>query len=305
MIKNDFKKGEIVIYKTSKNEVELRVYFKGETVWLRQDGIAKLYGKERSVITKHITKIFDDKEIEEKSNVQLLHIAKSDKPVAFYSLDVILAVGYRTSSSRAIHFRKWATNVLKSYLLKGYVLNEKRLAETQNKFKELQEAVIFLQEKSKHKLLSDQSEEILNLLASYAKTFTLLLKYDNENLALVKKAKGKYVLEYEKLKTVILEIKKELIVKKEGSELFGQENSERFKAILGNLYQTFDGKECYLLYFVIKDHPFVDGNKRVGAFLFIPRKLKPRLFNPRMKLILSQSRIIRYGKWRIEPLSQL
>ena len=144
----EIKKGEIIIYK-SKNGPCLDVHLEKDTdtVWLKQDEIAKLYGKDRSVITKHINNIFTDKEIDKKSNVRFLHIAKSDKPIAFYSLDVILAVGYRVNSSRAVQFRKWATNILKKYLVDGYILNQKRLLETQNRLNELQEAISFLQEK--------------------------------------------------------------------------------------------------------------------------------------------------------------
>lgn len=188
---DNIKRGEIVIYKTAKNEIDLKVRFEGETVWLRQDEIAKLYGKDRSVITKHINKIFADKEINEKSNVQFLHIAKSDKPVAFYSLDVILAIGYRTSSSRAIHFRKWATSVLKNYLLKGYAINEKRLMEAREKFKELQSAISFLGEKAKKELLVGREKEILNLLSSYAKTLTILNEYDKGKIREAKGVKSK------------------------------------------------------------------------------------------------------------------
>jgi len=274
----EFKKGEIVIYKTSKNEVELQVRFEGKTVWLRQDEIAKLYGKERSVITKHINKIFADREVDKKSNVQFLHIANSDKPVAFYNLDVILAIGYRTNSSRAIQFRIWATNVLKNYLLKGYALNQKQLLEAKEKFNELQETISFLQEKSKHELLTGQEHEILNLLAKYSKTLTLLEQYDKEKLVLAEKGRAKFVLDYEQAQIIIKEVKKELIAKKEASDLFGLESGDRFKGILSAIYQTFDGKELYpsleekaahLLYFIIKDHPFTDGNKRIGSFLFI------------------------------------
>ena len=238
--------------------------FEGETVWLRQDEIAKLYGKERSVITKHINKIFADREVDKKSNVQFLHIANSDKPVAFYNLDVILAIGYRTNSSRAIQFRIWATNVLKNYLLKGYALNQKQLLEAK--------------EKSKHELLTGQEHEILNLLAKYSKTLTLLEQYDKEKLVLAEKGRAKFVLDYEQAQTIIEEVKKELIAKKEASDLFGLESGDRFKGILSAIYQTFDGKELYpsleekaahLLYFIIKDHPFTDGNKRIGSFLFI------------------------------------
>ncbi len=195
MAKEEFKKGEIITYKISKNEVELSVRFEKETVWLRQEEIAKLYGKERSVITKHINKIFKDKEVDKKSNVQFLHIAGSDKPVAFYSLDVILAVGYRTNSARAIHFRRWATKVLKNYLLKGYALNQKRLLEAKERFKELQGTITFLQEKSRHELLTNQASEILNLLSSYAKTLTLLEHYDHGKLTTVKRIRSKYILE--------------------------------------------------------------------------------------------------------------
>ena len=196
--------------------------------------------------------------------MQFLHIANSDKPVAFYSLDVILSVGYRTNSSRAIHFRKWATNVLKNYLLRGYAINEKRLLQIHNQLQELQSAISFLQEKSKHKLLAGQEQEILSLLTNYSKTFTLLERYDKEKLSLIKKAKGKFVLKYEEAISVISKIKKNLISKKEASDLFGKENSDKFKGILGTIYQTFGKKELYssleekaahLLYFIIKDHP--------------------------------------------------
>lgn len=278
MKNQEIKKGEVVIYKTSKNEVELKVRFEDETVWLKQEEIAKLYGKERSVITKHINKIFTDKEIDQKSNVQFLHITKSDKPVAFYNLDVILAVGYRVSSSRAIHFRRWATNILKNYLTKGYAINKKRLLQTQSQLNELKGAIDFLREKTKHKLLAGQEQEILNLLANYSRTLTILEQYDKEKLVLSRKTKGKFVLTYKDASKIISELKKELINKKEASDLFGQEYGDKFKGILGNIMQTFSGKELYpsleekaahLLYFIIKDHPFADGNKRTGSFLFV------------------------------------
>ncbi|PIP24465.1 MAG: hypothetical protein COX35_00440 [Candidatus Nealsonbacteria bacterium CG23_combo_of_CG06-09_8_20_14_all_37_18] len=278
MVKKDFKKGEIVIYKTPQNEVELRVCFQNESVWLRQNEIAFLFGKERSVITKHINKIFSDKEVDKKSNVQKMHISNSDKPVEFYSLDVILAVGYRANSSRAIHFRKWATKILKQYLVKGYVLNEKHLLEAQNKFRELQAAVMFLQKQSKKELLKGQETEILNLLADYSRTLSLLNQYDKGRLADKKGSRGNFVLEYKTCVKIIAELKKELVAKKEAGDLFGRERDGSFEGIIKGLYQTFAKKELYptiedkaahLLYFTIKDHPFADGNKRSGAFLFV------------------------------------
>ncbi len=277
MRNKDFQKGEIVIYE-SKEGPKLEVHFSGETVWLRQEEIAKLYDKERSVITKHINKIFADNEIDKKSNVQFLHITNSDKPVAFYNLDVILAVGYRTNSSKAIHFRRWATEVLKNYLLRGYALDQKRLLQTQNTLKDLQETISLLQEKSKHELLAGQEQEILDLLSNYARTLTLLEQYDKAKLALRRTGKGKFILRYNDAKQVIEKVKSDLMVKKEASDLFGKENGDKFEAIIGNIYQTFGGKELYpsleekaahLLYFIIKDHPFIDGNKRIASFLFV------------------------------------
>lgn len=272
-----FNKGEIVIYQAKKGP-RLDVHLEKGNVWLRQEEIAKLYGKERSVISKHISKIFADKEVEQKSNVHFLHIAKSDKPVIFYSLDIILAVGYRANSVRAIFFRRWATDVLKKYLLEGYLINEKRLMQAEKQFIQLKEAISFLQDKSKYELLAGQEKEIINLLADYSKTLTLLKDYDQEKLTLVKKTKGKFVLNYKNVLPVVSELKKQLLKSKQASDLFGKENGDKLKAIFGNIYQTFGGKDLYfsleekaahLLYFVIKDHPFVDGNKRIGSFLFI------------------------------------
>ncbi len=180
----NIKRGEVVIYKSPQREITVEARFKGETVWMRQEEISRLFNKERSVITKHINHIFFDKEVDKKSNVQFLHIAGSDKPVTFYSLDVILAVGYRTNSAQAIHFRKWATNILKKYLVQGYVVNEKKLLQARNQLQELQGAISLLQEKSKHELLAGQEQEILNLLANYSKTLTLLEQYDKEKLSL-------------------------------------------------------------------------------------------------------------------------
>ena len=278
MKKENFKKGEIIIYKTSKNEVDLKVRFENETVWLTQAEIAELFGKDRTVITKHIKNIFADKEINLKSNVQKMHIANSDKPVEFYSLDVILAVGYRTNSARAIHFRKWATSVLKKYLLQGYTINEKRLLEAREKFNELQTVISFLREKSKKELLNGQAGEILNLLSDYSKTLTILEQYDKGQLKESKGGKTKFVLKYDDCLKIIAELKKELVLKKEASDLFGNERDGSFEGIIKGLYQSFGGKELYssiedkashLLYFIIKDHPFSDGNKRSAAFLFV------------------------------------
>lgn len=279
-------KGEIVIYK-SKEGPRLEVRLQGDTIWLTQKQIAELFGTQRPAITKHLNNIFERGELQEKMVSSILeHTTQhgaikgktQTKEVKFYNLDAIISVGYRVNSQRATQFRIWATKTLKEHLVKGYTLNQNRLFQYQNSLKDLQETIALLQEKSRHKLLAGQEQEILSLLSAYSKTLTLLEQYDKEKLITSKKGKGKYVLKYEQAKKLIDEIKKELITKDEASDLFGQENGDKLKAILGAIYQTFDGKELYpsleekaahLLYLTIKDHPFVDGNKRIASFLFI------------------------------------
>ena len=274
-------RGEIMIYQTLKKDIKIDVRFEGETVWLTQAQIAEIFGVERSVTTKHIRNILADKELKADSVcAKFAHTADDGKTyqVQFYNLDIVLAVGYRTNSAKAIHFRCWATSVLKNYLLKGYAVNESRLLEAKSRFNELKEAVAFLKEKAGSDNLKGQEKEILDLLGSYANTLTLLEKYDAGELKEVKGGKPEYVLTVLEARNVTTQVKKNLTEKKEAGGLFGNEREEMFDAVIKNLYQTFGGKELYgglavkashLLYFIIKDHPFSDGNKRLGAFLFV------------------------------------
>jgi death-on-curing family protein len=167
---------------------------------------------------------------------------------------------------------------LKQHLIQGYTINEKRLFEEKTKLQKLQETIAFLQQKSRAKLLKGQEKEIIDLLADYSKTLTILEEYDKSRLKQVGGGKDVFTLSYEKCQKIIVELKKELIVKKEAGDLFGAERGGSFEGIVKNLYQTFGGKELYanldakaahLLYLIIKDHPFSDGNKRTGAFLFV------------------------------------
>lgn len=279
--KDDFSKGEIVIYKTAKNEVELRVRMEKETVWLDAHQMAQVFGVNRPAVVKHINNIYKTRELDEESTCSILEQIAADgkiRKMNLYNLDMIISVGYRVNSQRATQFRIWATNMLKNYLVKGYAINEKRLLEAREKFGELQTAIVFLQEKSKKELLTGQEGEILNLLSGYAKTLTLLQEYDTGNLKDAKGARTKFILTYENCLRIIAELKKELIVKKEAGELFGQERDGSFEGIIKGLYQIFSGKELYptiedkashILYLIIKDHPFSDGNKRSGAFLLV------------------------------------
>ena len=212
--------------------------------------------------------------------MQKMHIANSDKPVAFYSLDVILAVGYRTNSKTAIEFRKWATQRLKDYLIKGFAVNEKRVKEYQENLIELQKTIKLIQDSVELKELSTlESKGFLSIITNYTQSFILLNQFDSDSLNLQKLDKNiTYEIAYEEACEAITELKKQLIKKKEASDLFGNQKDQSFVGILGNITQSFGGEYLYksieeqashLLYFVIKNHPFSDGNKRIGAFLFI------------------------------------
>lgn len=280
MEENKLQKGEIIIYK-SPDGPEIQVKLEQETVWLDAHLIAKIFGIQRPAVVKHISNIYKTGELSKKSTCSVLEQVATDgkiRQMNLYNLDVIISVGYRVNSQRATQFRVWANKILKQYLIKGYAVNEKRLIEAQNKFYELQETVAFLQRQSKKELLTGQEAEILSLLADYSKTLSLLDMYDRGNLKDEKGKKSKFVLEYGECVKIIVELRKELIVKKEASDLFGQERGRGFEGIIKGLNQTFGGKELYatieekaahLLYLTIKDHPFSDGNKRTGAFLFI------------------------------------
>ena len=273
MAKKDFSKGEIVIYRTPQKEVKLDVCLEKETVWLTQKQMAILFEKGIPTINEHIKNIYKEKELDKNSTIRKFRIVQTEgrrqieREIEFYSLDVIISVGYRVKSYRGTQFRIWATKTLKNHLIKGYTIYEKRFLEAKEKFKELQNTINFLQEKSQKELLFGQAGEILNLLSSYAKTLTLLEEYDKRKLKEIKGRKAKFVLKYEKCERIITEIRKELIAKKKASNLFGQETDGRFEGIIKGLYQTFDRNELYptiedkashLLYFIIKDHPFVE-----------------------------------------------
>jgi prophage maintenance system killer protein len=280
MKNSPLKTGEILIYR-SRGGPEIEVKLEQETVWLDAHLIAKLFDVDRTVVVKHINNIYTTRELKEDSTCAKIAQVAADgriRKMNLYNLDMIISVGYRVNSKRASQFRIWATKILKDHLVKGYTINKKRLQQTGVKLHELQETISFFTQKSKNEIMQGQEQEILNLLADYSSTLTLLEKYDKGKLSIVKKTRGKYILEYDDAKKIIASLKKELIARKEASELFGNENRGMLKGILGNIYQTFGGKDLYpsleekaahVLYFIIKDHPFTDGNKRIASFLFV------------------------------------
>lgn len=284
MINKEFKKGEIIIYETPRKSGAIEVRLENDTVWLSLDQIATLFCIDKSGISRHIKNIYKEGELSSHGTVAKNATVQKEgkrnvlRHIEQYNLDIILSVGYRVNSKRATQFRIWATNTLKQYLVKGYTLNEKRLAEARERFQELQTTIAFLKEKSKGELLQGQAGEIINLLSDYAKTLSTLEQYDKDQIKDIHGTKSKFILNYEDCQKIIREIKKELITKNEAQDLFGSERGGSFAGIIRGLYQTFGGNELYpaiedkashLLYLTIKDHPFSDGNKRTASFLFV------------------------------------
>lgn len=275
---------QIAIYQAPSGAVEVRLDTSNETIYLTQQQTGNLFNVQKAAISKHVKNIFESGELNKKTTVSVLETVQVEgkrkiaRKIEYYNLDLILSIGYRVNSTKATKFRQWATKILRQHIVAGYTINEKRLLAAQNKFHELREAVLFLQKQSKKEVLKGQEVEILNLLADYSKTLFLLMKYDKGSLDGQKGVVTKFILKYEDCIKVIAKLKKELVAKKEASDLFGQERGGSFEGIIRGLYQTFGKKELYptiedkashLLYLIIKDHPFTDGNKRSAVFLFV------------------------------------
>ncbi len=266
---------EIAVYQTESGALELRGDFENQNIWATQAHIAEIFRIDRSVVSKHIANIVRSGEVDEKSNVQKMHVAFSDRPVAFYSLDIILAVGYRTNSGRAILFRKWATSVLREHLVEGFTINRSRVAQNYH---------AFLKAVSDVKALlpvggNVDAQSVLELVRFFAGTWISLDAFDRASFPLSGLSEEKVQLTANEVVDSLGEFKKELANRGEVSELFGRERQKGCVAgIVGNVLQSANGKDLYegvelkaaqLLYFMVKDHPFVDGNKRCGAFAFL------------------------------------
>lgn len=267
---------EIVIYRTPDKKTEVEVRFGNDTVWLTQAQMAVLFRQTKQNISLHINNCFKEKELRKISVVKdsLTTAADGKKyKTKFYNLDVIISVGYRVKSIQGTQFRQWATQQLKNYLVQGYAINQKRL-------EELGKIVQLIDQGGKSENLQlTEAKGLLEILSNYTKSFVLLNQYDSHSIKIGKLNENiSYEIQYDEAKTAIVELKKQLVEKKEATELFGNEKDESFLSSLQSIVQTFDGQYLYpsieaqaahLLYFVIKNHSFNDGNKRIGAFLFV------------------------------------
>ncbi|WP_236782215.1 virulence protein RhuM/Fic/DOC family protein [Aliarcobacter cryaerophilus] len=272
---------KIVIYEDANGEIKLDVSLENDTLWLSQKQLEVLFDRDKSVISRHIKNIFKEEELDKNSVVAKNATTATDGKiyqVEYYNLDMIISLGYRVNSKRATSFRVWATKILKDYIINGYSINNKRLQ--QKGLKELNETISLLKDTiSNTQIELSEAKGLLDVILNYSRTWTLLQGYDEDSLKINFVAKeAKFILDSDEAKNYIAQLKDELIKKGEATELFGREKAGEFEGILRNIYQTFGGvdllesveeKAANLLYYIIKGHPFNDGNKRIGAFMFI------------------------------------
>lgn len=253
---------QIVLFESNDQEVTIPVNLDSQTVWLSQAQMAQLFDRSIGVVSRHIKNVFTEGELEQKSNLHILQKCSSDRPTTLYSLDVIISVGYRVKSQRGVEFRRWATNVLHRYIIQGHVENERRLEQLGTVAQIIE------------RLPDDLgSREILDIVESYIDVFKLLDEYDRESIDRPKGQTGIYTLEYELCMNLISQMRGRF-----ASDLFGLEKDESFRSSISVINQSFGGQDLYpsvqekaanLLYLIIKNHSFLDGNKRIGCSLFL------------------------------------
>jgi prophage maintenance system killer protein len=272
----------IRIFQSVDGNTEINVQLENETVWLSLNQMVDLFERDKSVISRHINNIFKEKELLKSATVAKFATVQKEggreieRNIEHFNLDVIISVGYRIKSQRGTQFRIWANRVLKDYLVKGYVLNEIRLSQQIGQLKKLQESVKILGNVLSYKNLNnEESVGLLKIISDYAYALDILDQYDYQSLKIINTSgKETFQLTYEEAIKQIMAVKKAL----GNSDLFGHEKDDSLKSSLSTIYQTFDGEDLYpsleekaanLLYFITKNHSFVDGNKRIAAFLFL------------------------------------
>jgi prophage maintenance system killer protein/CII-binding regulator of phage lambda lysogenization HflD len=272
---------EIVIYRNEDNLVQVEVRLADETVWLTQPQIVTLFDSSKANISEHIRNIANSGELDTESTVRKFRtvqtegVRKVSRERLYYNLDMIISIGYRVNSKRGTQFRIWANNVLKQYLIKGFALNEKRLSEREKELQTLKTGIELLERTVAHQAKQlDQAKAFVNIIADFSKGLKILDDYDNERLdsqGITKKQAE--TISYEECHGIIGQIRDEF-----NSALFGKEKDDSFKSSIGQIYQSFGGNELYpsieekaaiLLYLIVKNHSFIDGNKRIAAALFL------------------------------------
>lgn len=272
---------EVMIYEDGENKFKVEVEVDNETVWLTQRQMSELFGKSLKTVNEHLKNIYREGELDEISTIRKSRIVqiegdrKVERDLIFYNLDVIISVGYRVKSKQGTQFRIWATQILKDHLIKGYTLNEKRLKEKLAQFEELQNTIKILERTVQSQQIQlDEAQGLLKVISEYSYALDLLDSYDHQNVKISRTTDGEsYILSYEEAMLVIEKMKNEF-----ATDLFGREKDESFKGSLGAIYQTAFEQDLYpsieekasnLLYFIVKNHSFLDGNKRIAAAIFL------------------------------------
>ncbi len=271
---------EITIYQTENGEVEVRL--DKETVWLSQEQMASLFDVQKAAVSKHLKNIFASGELEQAATVSKMETVQQEgqrtvkRSIEHFNLDAVISVGYRVNSAPATRFRQWATRILREHLTRGYTLNRQRF---EANARELEAAMQLVKKAAQSpELLADTGRGLVDIVTRYAQTFLLLQRYDEGLLTEPPAQAGGALPTLNEARLSLAGLKADLMARGDASDLFAQERGEAFEALLGNLEQTVFGEPAYpsveskaahLLYFVIKNHPFLDGNKRSGAFLFV------------------------------------
>jgi prophage maintenance system killer protein len=272
-------RGEVVLYQAADGKAVLDVRLAGDTVWLSQRQMSELFDKNVRTVSEHIQNVFKEGELDESSVIRNFRITAADGKAydtRFYNLDVVISVGYRVKSRRGTQFRIWATRILREHLTRGYTLNQQRFEQNAQ---ELEAALLLVRKAAAGEALTtDQGRGLVDVIARYTRTFLLLQRYDEGLLVDPKGIPGGMLPPAGEARTEITRLKRDLVGRGEATDLFGREREEGLSAVLGNLeqsvfgepaYPTIESKAAHLLYFVIKNHPFSDGNKRIGSFLFV------------------------------------
>ncbi len=272
---------EIVLYQAPDGKVELSIRLERESLWLSRKQISILFDKDSDTIGLHLHNIYKEGELDESATTEDSSVVQKEgtrqvrRKVLLYNLDAVLSVGYRVNSKRGTQFRIWANSVLKQYLVKGYALNEKRLSEREKELQTLKAGIELLERTVAHQAKQlDQAKTFVNIIADFSKGLKILDDYDNERLDSqgITKIQAE-IISYEECRGIIGEIQDEF-----NSPLFGKEKDDSFKSSIGQIYQSFGGNDLYpsieekaamLLYLIVKNHSFIDGNKRIAAALFL------------------------------------
>jgi prophage maintenance system killer protein len=276
---------EVLIYQKADGQSTVEVRLEKDTLWLTLQQISDLFGRDKSVISRHFRNIYKESELAQEATVAKNATVQNEgereviRQLEYYNLDAIISVGYRVNSVQGTRFRIWANRVLKDYLVQGYALNKQRLEAQQENIRQLERTLTLFQQNLIEQASLPEARGLVSVITGYARTFVLLNQFDSERLPLGDFATTiRYEIKEDAALAGIAALKVDLIGRGEASELFGNQKDDSFAGILGNIVQSFGGEFLYpsieeqgahLLYFVIKNHPFSDGNKRIGAFMFI------------------------------------